>query len=118
MKLLPLDDPRWTSYRGGYNGIPYNVVPLIEELMRAGTSEKFWETVWDELHHQGDVGEASYALVPYLVHQQSLQRELDEQVFQYCVVVDLAQPENNNPPVPPELEFSYALALRELPALG
>jgi hypothetical protein len=74
--------------------------------------------VWEELHHQGDVGEASYALVPYLVEYQSRRRELDEQVFHYCVVVDLAQPENKNPPIPPELEFSYAMAIRKLPVIG
>lgn len=62
MKLLPLDDPRWTGYCGGYKHAPYNVVPLIEEL--------------------------------------------------------LAQPENNNPPIPTELELSYAMALRQLPVLG
>jgi hypothetical protein len=64
------------------------------------------------------VGEASYALVPYLVEYQSTQRELDEQLFQYCVVVDLAQAENDNPSIPQELEFSYATALRKLPAVG
>lgn len=118
MDLLPLDDPRWATYRGGYNRCPYDVVPLINELQQNGTSRQFWELVWAELHHQGDVGEASYALVPYLVEHQSRQRELDEQLFHYCVVVDLARPENNNPAIPPELEFSYAKAIRRLPVIG
>jgi hypothetical protein len=118
MNLLPLDDPRWAIYRGGYNRTLYNVVPLIRGLLRDGASEKFWGTVWEELHHQGDVGEASYALVPYLVHYQTTRHELDEQLFHFCVVVDLAQPENDNPPIPKELEFSYAAALRELPVAG
>lgn len=70
-----------------------------------------WALAWAELHHQGDVGEASYALVPYLLDFQSRQRELDEQLFHFCVIIDLAQPENNNYPtlhlrpfgrVPPE----------------
>lgn len=93
LELLPLDDPRWAMYCGGYNRAPYDVVSLIRQLHREGTSERFWELVWDELHHQGDVGEASYALVPYLVEHQSRQPEPEEQVFHYCVVVDLAQPE-------------------------
>jgi hypothetical protein len=29
-------------------------------------SEADWNILWDDLHHQGDVGEASYAVVPYL----------------------------------------------------
>ncbi|MFC4312384.1 hypothetical protein ACFPN2_25095 [Steroidobacter flavus] len=118
MELLPLDDPRWAAYRRGYNRVPFDVVSLIRRLQQEGTSDKFWELVWDELHHQGDVGEASYALVPYLVEYQSRQRDLDEQLFHYCVVIDLAHPENNNPPIPPELEISYAKALRKLPVIG
>lgn len=74
--------------------------------------------MWDDLHHQGDVGEASYAIIPYLVEHQSHQRELDEQLYPYCAVVDLAQPENGNPPVPPEIELAYAQALRRLPVIG
>jgi hypothetical protein len=117
LALLPLDDPRWATYRGGYR-TPCNVVSLIRQLQREGTSAQFWEWVWAELYHQGDVGEASYALVPYLVEYQSTQRELDEQLFHYCVVVELAQAENDNPSIPPELEFPYATALRKLPAVG
>jgi hypothetical protein len=118
MQLLPLDDPRWVRYRGGYNRVPVDVVSLIRRLQLEGTSDQFWERVWGDLHHQGDVGEASYALVPYLVDHQARRRELDEQLFHYCVVIDLAQPENNNPPIPPELELSYALSLRKLPVIG
>jgi hypothetical protein len=118
MNLLPLDDPRWTTYRGAYNRGPCNVVGLIQRLLRDGTSEGLWKTVWDELHHQGDVGEASYAFVPYLAQYQDTHRELDPQIFYFCVVVDLAQPENGNPPIPQELELSYAMALRALPVLG
>ena len=118
MQLLPLDDPRWASYRGGYNRVPYNAVPLVHRLNREGTSGSFWEVVWNELHHQGDVGEAAYAFVPYLVEYQSRQREVDEQLFHFCVIVDLAQPENNNPKIPPEIELLYALAMRRLPIIG
>jgi hypothetical protein len=94
LKLLPLDDPRWPTYRSGYR-LSYDVVPLIRQLQQEGASKQFWETVWDELHHQGDVGEATYALIPYLVDYQSGQSALDEQLFHFCVVVDLAQPESN-----------------------
>jgi hypothetical protein len=118
IQLMPLDDSRWANYHGGYNRVPYDVVPLIHRLNSEGTSESFWEIVWNELHHQGDVGEASYALVPYLVDYQSRQRQIDAQLFHFCVVVDLAQPENGNPPIPSEIELSYALAIRNLPIIG
>jgi hypothetical protein len=117
IELFPLNDLRWATYRGGYRA-PYNVVPLIQRLQREGTSEKFWEVVWQELHHQGDVGEATYAAVPYLVDHQSHQRGIDDQVFHFCAIVELARPENENPPVPKELSRSYATALDKLPIIG
>lgn len=64
------------------------------------------------------MGEATYALVPYLVDHQSGQREIDEQVFHFCAIVELACPENDNPPVPPELGHSYAMAVDSLPVTG
>jgi hypothetical protein len=116
--LLPLEDSRWATYRGGYGGVLYNAVPIIQRLQSEGATEEFWEHVWAELHHQGDVGEATYALVPYLVDYQSRQSELDEQLFHFCVLVDLQQTENNNPAIPSEIEFSYMRALRALPVIG
>jgi hypothetical protein len=117
MKLMPLDDSRWATYSSGYR-VPYNVAPLIHRLNTEGTSSGFWETVWNELHHQGDVGEASYALVPYLVDHQSRAQELHEQLLHFCVIVELQRPESGNPPIPPEIELSYAMAMRRLPVIG
>ena len=44
LELLPLDDSRWATYRGGYNRAPYDVVPLIRRLHREGTSDGFWSS--------------------------------------------------------------------------
>jgi len=117
MKLMPLDDSRWATYSSGYRA-PYNVVPLVHRLNSEGTSGGFWKVVWNELHHQGDVGEASYALIPYLVDHQSRRQELDDQVFYFCAIVELQRPENRNPPIPQEIELSYAMAMRRLPVIG
>lgn len=117
MKLLSLDDERYSAYRGGY-GTVYNVVPKIQSLQEQGASDAFWAEIWEELYHQGDVGEASYAIVPYLVEYQSTLKDVDEQLFQFVVSVDLARLEDRNPPIPGELEFSYAIAIRKLPIVG
>jgi hypothetical protein len=55
---------------------------------------------------------------PAICHYQSRQRELHEPLLHFCVVIDLAQSENGNPSVPPEIELSYAMALRKLPVVG
>jgi hypothetical protein len=117
MNLLPLDDSQWATYAGGHRQL-YNAAPLMRQLLEKGASAPFWDTMWSELHHQGDVGEASYAVVPYLVHYQQQRHELDERLFHFVCTIDLAQLANNNPRVPAELELSYAMALRNLPVIG
>ncbi len=50
--MLSLDDTRWKDLRGGY-GIPYDVSIALRS-MQDGID--VWEVLWNELHHQGDVG--------------------------------------------------------------
>ena len=61
--MLSLDDTAWKDLHGGY-GVPYDVSPALRS-MQCGND--VWEELWNELHHQGDIGEASYAAVPQLV---------------------------------------------------
>lgn len=61
--LLSLDDPLWPALEGGY-GVPYDA-SLALKALKAG--EDVWHELWEELHHQGDVGVASYAAVAQLV---------------------------------------------------
>ena len=117
MKLLPLDDPQWATYRSGYRE-PYDTVALLLRLTSEGATAEFWEEVWSELHHQKDLGEASYAVVPYLVNYQRKQQELDARLFQFVCMVELQRPGNSNPPIPGELQLSYASAIRALPIIG
>ena len=45
---------------GGY-GSPIDEWDLFDShILNGSNSLEFWEWVWDELHHQGDVGSASY----------------------------------------------------------
>jgi hypothetical protein len=119
MELLPVDDPRWTEYRGGYNrAVPANIVPFLQALRSGSVPENAWEILWDDLHHQGDVGEASYAVVPYLVEYARIAKVIPWHVFGFTAVVELERSENKNPPVPPEIEFSYSAAIRDLPRIG
>jgi hypothetical protein len=61
--MLNLDDTGWKDLRGGY-GVPYDVSVALRSMQRGND---VWEELWDELHHQGDIGDASYAAVPQLV---------------------------------------------------
>jgi hypothetical protein len=64
--MLALDDPRWNTLQGGYR-MPFDPRPLIRKLQDNQDAQATWEELWDELHHQGDVGDASYTAVPLLV---------------------------------------------------
>jgi len=118
MTLLPLDDPRWAGYRGGYNRAAVNVAPFLRKLSSGVIAEDDWSILWDDLHHQGDVGEASYAVVPYLVEYARTAPTIPWHVFGFTAVVELERTANDNPPVPDELAPSYAAAIRDLPRIG
>jgi hypothetical protein len=61
--MLALDDRKWKELLGGYK-VPYDASHALRRLERGADA---WKELWEELHHQGDLGEASYAAVPKLV---------------------------------------------------
>jgi hypothetical protein len=64
--MLPLDDPPWKTLTGGYQ-VPYDVLVPLHKLFERDASKELWDESWQELHHQGDLGTASYAAVPHLL---------------------------------------------------
>jgi hypothetical protein len=74
--MLPLEDPHWESMCGGYR-IPYDARPALRALLAGDEQDPIWEELWEALHHQGDVGDASYAAVPWLVETQKVRGDLN-----------------------------------------
>ena len=117
--LLPLDDPRWKHYRSGYSRGPMDVTEWIQPLLSARRVDSVhWDFLWQELHHQGTVGEASYAVIPYLARYVSQSGDLPSDIFAFAAIVELRRTESDNPPIPHEIEDSYAEALQVLPRLA
>jgi hypothetical protein len=112
--MLPLDDPRWKSYEGGYR-LPYDASVPLGRLLRDGGSEALWAELWEELYHQGDVGAASYAAVPYLVEFVRRSAAIDWNALALIALIELQRP--SNPPVPPEITESYFEAIGSVPAV-
>lgn len=112
--MLPLTDPRWKTYSGGY-GIPYDASVPLHQLFTNGGSEALWKELWNELHHQGDLGEASYAAVPHLLEFARAQERLDWNVFALVAVIELERPHNLD--VPQELSESYFSSISGIPSL-
>ena len=71
--MLSLTDTIWRDLEVGYR-VPYDA---SKALARMENGESVWEELWNELHHQGDVGIASYAAIPRIVRISEAQRRSD-----------------------------------------
>jgi hypothetical protein len=75
--MLSLTDPIWRELQGGYR-TPYDASKPLAQMERG---ESVWDELWNELHHQGDIGVASYAAIPQLVRIAEAQRKLDWNLY-------------------------------------
>ncbi|MDX1945173.1 MAG: hypothetical protein SFU86_07185 [Pirellulaceae bacterium] len=114
--MLPLDDPRWQSYKGGYR-VPYDPSSILGRLLTDGPDERLWHELWSELHHQGDLHQASYAAVPWLVEFLRHSPTLDFNAIGLIATIELERDQHGNPPVAEELSQGYYEAIRSLPEL-
>jgi hypothetical protein len=114
--MLPLDDTRWQSYRGGYR-VPYDASAGLQRLLADGPDEELWEEFWTELHHQGDVDQASYAAVPWLVEFIRRSPRIDWNALALIATIELERDQHRNPMVAKELAADYFAAIKSLPAV-
>ncbi|WP_259070910.1 hypothetical protein HDF24_22890 [Mucilaginibacter sp. X4EP1] len=117
--MLSLLDRQWQQFEGGYRQLYDASVPL-RILEKAPTQEEFDSVInelWDELHHQGDVGLASYYSVPHLVRIASATQLSIVNIINLIVTIELARL-NNNPAIPFELITDYNDAIFQLGELG
>jgi hypothetical protein len=115
--MIELDDPRWSELQGGYR-VPYDPRPALLDLEQSHAVETAWEELWAELHHQGDVGEASYAPVPHLVRIHARRGVPDWNTYALVAKIEDVRRNEGNPAMPAWLSQSYDTALRQLVELG
>jgi hypothetical protein len=115
--MLRLDDDRWNDLTGGYR-TKCDPRPLLAKLEAGQDIAAAWRELWDELHHQGDVGEASYASVPHLVRIHRNHGSADWNIYAIVAVIELARKGGNNPEVPKWVEEDYFRAIQELAEIG
>lgn len=117
VRMLNLDDNRWTDLTGGYR-IKCDPRPLLARLDSGQDKAAAWRGLWEELHHQGDVGEASYASVPHLVKIHRKSSAVDWNTYAIVAIIELARKKGNNPDLPQWLEEDYLQAIQELAEIG
>ena len=119
MSIAGLDwaDARWTDLLGGYR-IPYDPRKALRLLEDGKDTARAWDELWDELHHQGDIGEASFAAVPHLVRIHEHRGVPDWNTYALAAVIELARDRADNPQPPPDLQHFYDSAWIQLVDIG
>lgn len=114
--MTELTDSIWKELEGGYK-TPFDASILLTRMERTtepnGVAE-IWNELWDELHHQGDVGLASYLSVPQLVRIGISKELVDWNLMALCSVIEQQRHLGNNPTLPKEFEEEYQDALKKL----
>ncbi len=116
---LDLYSPIWQKLEGGYK-IKYDgsvALKKLEKVTDIKSVEAIYKVLWGELHHQGDVGLASYYAVPHLVRIAKQTGLFDQNIFGLISTIGVCR-FNNNPQVPKALVPQYDQALVELVKLA
>jgi hypothetical protein len=108
-----LSDPKWDSLNGGYR-TPYDPRPALANIAAGVDLANAWDELWNELHHQGDVGEASYATVTALIDLYASGLQPDWNLFSLAATIEVERHRRSNPPLPDWLRADYENALKRL----
>lgn len=113
--MLDLNDPRWKTFKGGYQ-VPYDASIPLKELENAqdmAQVEKILDEFWRELHHQGDVNVASYMVLPHLIRI-AKEKKLPQVDIPALVAVIEVQRHINSDPIPEEFEAEYEQEIKQI----
>jgi hypothetical protein len=115
--MLSFDDARWDHLTGGYR-MPFDPRPSLQKLENQQDTAAAWKELWEELHHQGDVADASYAAVPELVRIHRNGSAADWNLYAIVAIIELARTEPPNPELPDWLREDYLRSIQELAQMG
>lgn len=119
-ETMKLTDKFWAKLDGGYRTLYDVSVPLIkmEQSGDPAVHAAIWEELWQNLHHQGDVGLASYMALPQLVRITKEKGLVDWNLFALCSIIEQQRHENDNPDLPTAAQKYYQDGLTELNELA
>jgi hypothetical protein len=104
--VLELSDPRWKALRGGYK-VSYDASAALSRMEKG---EKVWDELWQELHHQGDLGEASYAAVPHIVRIAGASSDRDWNFYGLVSTIEVERHRKASPPLADWMVADYEAA--------
>ena len=110
---MDLNDHRWAELRGGYKDF-YDPRPAVARLITHDDVGAVWTELWNELHHQGDIGDASFAAVILLADALGSRPPHDWNLFALAATIEVERHRKINPPIPDWLFDDYKRAWRQL----
>ncbi len=113
---MDLDNKIWSTIDGGYK-IPFDASIPLNQLRSTNdpkVTADIFADLWDNLHHQGDVGLASYLAVPQLVTICIEKKSFDWNFVGLCVVIEHCRQAEHNPKLLTEYNDIYFNALKKL----
>jgi hypothetical protein len=113
---MELTDETWKRHEGGYRTLYDPSVPLrnLEQTTNPQELQNIFDELWNELHHQGDVGVASYLALPQLVRICKSKEIFDFNVLGLCCVIEQQRHLAPNPALPAEFSEYYFQGLLDL----
>ena len=114
---LDLSDDRWGRLSGGYR-VPYDPRPALLSLERSENIDGAWQELSSELYHQGDIGDASYAVVPHLVRIYERRGVPDWNTYALIAMIEEGRRSPQNPALPDDLRAAYDRARHRLVQIG
>lgn len=114
--MISLDDKIWKELTSGYK-ILYDVSPVLKRLEMTNdpsTEDEIWKELWEELHHQGDIGTASYLAIPHLIRIAKTKERVDFNIFGLFSTIEIQRHVDGNPEIPSEFRTEYLDSLKEI----
>jgi hypothetical protein len=113
--MLSLTDNKWKTFEGGYKKNYDASIPLLklEKESDLNTQSEILDELFNELHHQGDIGIASYLSLPHLIRIGIDRRITNYKIIGLIATIEIAR-HGANPPIPKEHENSYFDMLKKV----
>ena len=111
--MLDLEDPIWQTIKGGYKSKYDASKPLrtLESASDDKSIDDIWDELFEELHHQGDVGLASYLAIPQLIRISIKINKVDWRLLALCQIIEQQRHKEQNPILPEQYLKSYTNSL-------
>lgn len=112
--MIPLDDTRWNTFEDAL-GKRFECGSMLHQLLVSGASDEIWDLCWNHLVYQENIGEVSYAAVPYLAKFIQNSKTIDWNALALISAIELARP--RGPRIPEDVAEEYFLAIKSIPTL-